>query len=134
MKVKAQRIILPDVFAAFFDNAYSSVATIAKGLSGFKATGIYPLNTNVFTDEDFQYEWKVQDTSSKLQNYYQPLSQQGSPPIQCTPHLAPEPCISTQPDYATLPSTSSRMSTSFQNISPLFTPSYSLSSAKGRKR
>jgi hypothetical protein len=50
MKVKAQRIIRPDEFAALFDNAYSTVATIAKGLSGFKATGIYPLNPNVFTD------------------------------------------------------------------------------------
>jgi hypothetical protein len=90
----------------------------------------------VFTDEDFQHEWEVQDTSSKLQNCCQPVSQQGSPPIQCAPHLAPEPCISTQLDSATLTSTSSRIdkSTSFQNISPLFTPSYSLSSAKGKKR
>jgi hypothetical protein len=43
MKVKAKRIIRPDDFAVFFDNAYSSVATIAKCLSGFKAAGIYPL-------------------------------------------------------------------------------------------
>jgi hypothetical protein len=66
MKVKAQRVIRPDDFAAFFDNAYFSVATtIAKGISGFKATGIYPLNPNVFTDEDFHHEWEVQDTASK---------------------------------------------------------------------
>jgi hypothetical protein len=58
MKVKAQRNIWPNDFAAFFDNAYYSVATITKGLSGFKATGIYPLNPNVFTDEDFQHEGK----------------------------------------------------------------------------
>jgi hypothetical protein len=134
VKVKAQRIIRPDKSAALFDKAYSSVATIARGLSGFKATGIYPLNPNVFTDEDFQQEWEDQDTYSKLQNCCQHVSQQGSPPIQCAPHLAPKTCISSQPDSATLPSTSSRMSTSFQNISPLPTKSYSLSSANGRKR
>jgi hypothetical protein len=53
MKVKAQRIIRPDDIAALFDNAYSSVATIPQGLSGFKVTWLYPLNPNVFTDEDF---------------------------------------------------------------------------------
>jgi hypothetical protein len=42
-----------------FDSAYSSAATIAKGFSGFKATGIYHLNPNVFADEDFQHEWEV---------------------------------------------------------------------------
>jgi hypothetical protein len=67
MKVKAQRIIRPDEFAALFDNAYSTLDTIVKGLSGFKATGIYPLNPNVFTDEDFQQEWEDKDTSSKPQ-------------------------------------------------------------------
>jgi hypothetical protein len=65
MKVKVHRIIGPDELAALFDNAYSTVATIAKGISGFKATGIYPLNSNVFTEEDFQQEWVDQDTSSK---------------------------------------------------------------------
>jgi hypothetical protein len=35
MKVKAQKIIRPDEFAALFYNAYSTAATIAKGLSGF---------------------------------------------------------------------------------------------------
>jgi hypothetical protein len=131
LKIRAQRVIRPDDFAALFNKAYSSVATIAKSLSGFKDTGIYPLNPNLFTDEDFEHDLEVKDTSSKPQNCCQPVSQQGSPPIQCTLHLAPEPCISTEPDSAALPSTSSRVSTSFQNISSLPTPSCSLISAKG---
>jgi hypothetical protein len=56
-----------------FYKAYSIISTAAKGLSGFKATGIYPLNPNEFTDEDFQHEWKVQDTSSEIQIYCQPV-------------------------------------------------------------
>jgi hypothetical protein len=63
MKVKVQRIIRPDDFAALFNKAYFSVATIAKGLSGLKVTGIYPLSPNMFRDEDFQHRWEVQDTS-----------------------------------------------------------------------
>jgi hypothetical protein len=73
MKVRAQRVIRLDDFAALFNKACSSVATIAKGLSGFKATGIYPLNPNLFTDEDLEHELEVQITSSKTQHCCQPV-------------------------------------------------------------
>lgn len=33
--------------------AYSNVASIQKGVSSFSATGIYPLNPNIFGNEDF---------------------------------------------------------------------------------
>lgn len=39
--------------ASLFNKAYSRVATIAKGIAGFKASGIFPINPNVFTNEDF---------------------------------------------------------------------------------
>jgi hypothetical protein len=39
--------------AGIFNKAYSQVTTIAKGVSGFRATGIYPLNPSVFSEEDF---------------------------------------------------------------------------------
>ncbi|KAL1516473.1 hypothetical protein ABEB36_000382 [Hypothenemus hampei] len=34
-------------------NAFNNVASISKGESGFRATGIFPLNPKVFSEEDF---------------------------------------------------------------------------------
>lgn len=45
--------ITPYDLAELFNKAYSIVATIQKGVSGFSSTGIYPMNPNVFTEEDF---------------------------------------------------------------------------------
>ena len=42
--------------AELFNKAYSPVATIAKATSGFKNTGIHPLNKGVFKDEHFLVE------------------------------------------------------------------------------
>ena len=39
--------------AGLFGDAYCSVATIQKCISGFRSAGIVPLNSSVFTDEDF---------------------------------------------------------------------------------
>ena len=39
--------------ASLFNKAYSTVATVNKGVSGFSTTGIFPINPNVFTNEDF---------------------------------------------------------------------------------
>ncbi|XP_029340979.1 uncharacterized protein LOC115033108 [Acyrthosiphon pisum] len=38
--------------AELFNKAYSIVATVQKGVSGFSSTGICPMNPNVFTEED----------------------------------------------------------------------------------
>jgi hypothetical protein len=48
----AERITPYDV-ASLFNKAYSNVASISKGESGFRVTGIFPMNSNVFSDEDF---------------------------------------------------------------------------------
>ncbi|KAJ8883273.1 hypothetical protein PR048_015116 [Dryococelus australis] len=56
MKVNAQRIFRPDDFADLFNRAYSHVAKIAKGVLGFKDTGIMPLGTDIFTNEDLAFE------------------------------------------------------------------------------
>ncbi|XP_046969743.1 uncharacterized protein LOC124537073 [Vanessa cardui] len=39
--------------ASLFRKAFQKIATIPKAEAGFAATGIYPLNPDVFTDEDF---------------------------------------------------------------------------------
>jgi hypothetical protein len=41
MKVKAQRIIWLVYFDALFNKAYCGIDITVKGMSGFKATGIY---------------------------------------------------------------------------------------------
>jgi len=40
--------------ATLFSDAYCSVDSIAKCVSVFKSTGLYPLNSVIFSDEDFQ--------------------------------------------------------------------------------
>lgn len=42
--------------AELFNKAYTNVATIAKGISGFASTGIYPINCHIFSEEDFPLE------------------------------------------------------------------------------
>lgn len=42
--------------AELFSKAYSGIATVGKGISGFLTTGIYPINPNIFSDEDFPFE------------------------------------------------------------------------------
>jgi hypothetical protein len=53
IKTKGLGKITPYDLAGVFNKAYSQVATISKGVSGFRATGIYPLNPIVFSEEDF---------------------------------------------------------------------------------
>jgi hypothetical protein len=53
IKTKGSEKITPCDLAGIFNKAYSQVTTITKGISGFKATGIYPLSSRVFLEEDF---------------------------------------------------------------------------------
>ena len=39
--------------STLFGDAYCFVASVAKCVSGFKSAGIFPLNSGIFTDEDF---------------------------------------------------------------------------------
>ncbi|KAJ8891309.1 hypothetical protein PR048_010825 [Dryococelus australis] len=55
MKVTTQRFNTPGDFAALFNRAHTHVATIAKDVSGFKATGIMHLGANIFKNEDFAF-------------------------------------------------------------------------------
>lgn len=60
MKQSGNKTIRADDFACLFNKAYSNVANVSKGISGFKATGICPINPNIFGDEEFLYEDHVQ--------------------------------------------------------------------------
>lgn len=45
--------ITPYDIAGLFNKAYSKVATMTNAVAGFKDTGIYPMNPDVFTDIDY---------------------------------------------------------------------------------
>lgn len=49
---KGRRITMFEV-AMIFGTAYSKVATVEKAISGFASTGIYPLDSNKFDEDDF---------------------------------------------------------------------------------
>lgn len=53
MKYKQYQQITPYDLASLFHKAYARIATVEKAVKGFEVTGIYPINPNVFTDEDF---------------------------------------------------------------------------------
>jgi len=40
-------------FGELFNDAYASAASLDKAQSGFRKTGIYPFDKNIFSDEDF---------------------------------------------------------------------------------
>lgn len=53
LKSHAFEKITPYEIAELFNKAYSRIATPEKAIKGFEATGIFPLNPDVFTNEDF---------------------------------------------------------------------------------
>lgn len=54
MKSNAGKRISQYEVASMFGDIYCGVASVAKCVNGFKSAGIYPLNSAIFTDEDFQ--------------------------------------------------------------------------------
>jgi hypothetical protein len=63
MKARHMMKITPFDIAGVFNRAYSQVASIEKGVSGFQVTGIYPLNPNIFSSEDFLVPSVLQESS-----------------------------------------------------------------------
>ena len=53
MKSRNMVKITPYEIAGLFNKAYSKIASIDKGISGFKTTGMFPMDPSVFSDEDF---------------------------------------------------------------------------------
>lgn len=53
MKSRNMIKITPYEIAGLLNKAYSKIASLDKGISGFKTTGIFPMDPSVFSDEDF---------------------------------------------------------------------------------
>lgn len=53
MKSQLSQRITPYDVASLVRKAFSNVVSMSEGEAGFKATGIFPINPNVFSDEDF---------------------------------------------------------------------------------
>ena len=53
MRANMYRKITPYDIAQIFNQAYMNVATIEKGVSGFKSTGIFPVNPEQFQQNEF---------------------------------------------------------------------------------
>ncbi|KAF2890810.1 hypothetical protein ILUMI_15363 [Ignelater luminosus] len=49
--------VTPYDIAGLFQKAYSKVALMDKAISGFRATGISPINTNIFNEDDLRREY-----------------------------------------------------------------------------
>ncbi|CAB3236996.1 unnamed protein product [Arctia plantaginis] len=90
--------ITPYEIAGLFNKAYTRVASIDIGVSSFKATGIFPMNPGVFSDDDFINE-EVRSAVPVADAHQQPTN---ATPIPSTSNQA----ISEQPytSPATIPS------------------------------
>ncbi|KAJ4439318.1 hypothetical protein ANN_07440 [Periplaneta americana] len=105
MKSNFQKMIRPDNIAGLFNKAYSNVATIAKAVSGFRASGIYPLDPNIFCDEDFIGSSISQPDTNQPANTSEPLPNH-SKSDRNDPTVSPQP----GPSKCYLP---------FETVSPL---------------
>lgn len=54
--------------------AFNNVASISKGESGFRSTGIFPLNPEVFTEEDFLATETLQSDTVVIQDCNESLA------------------------------------------------------------
>jgi len=56
--------------ASLFNKRYSQVATMDKGLSGFNSAGIFLLNTDRFTADDFASAQELRKVGKKFNFEY----------------------------------------------------------------
>ncbi|KAG5864992.1 hypothetical protein JTB14_029922 [Gonioctena quinquepunctata] len=56
--------IRPNIVAQLFNKAFGRVATVEKAIEGFEVTGIFPVNHDVFTAEDFAPAENLNPTDS----------------------------------------------------------------------
>ncbi|KAB0795413.1 hypothetical protein PPYR_12252 [Photinus pyralis] len=93
--------LTPYDVAEIFKVAYEQVANVEKGVSGFAAAGIYPLNSEKFSEEDFAPadSFMSEQPLKEIQLHQSPSSK------HLPQELSPQPSTSTQ-SVPLLPSTS----------------------------
>ena len=144
MKTQLMRPITPYDVAALFNRAYSTVATISKGVSGFRSAGIYPLNPKVFTEQDFLPATILQNDAFVVQDneadssLTKTNSDSEAGPSNIHKILPPKPCIE-KPQLTTIddnqqagPSTTSTNSVSFAQLTTI--PKSALKTRKNRRK
>lgn len=60
---------MPNELAELFNNAFGRIATPEKAINGFRVTGIFPVNPEVFSDDDFL---PAKNLQSNLPNEQEP--------------------------------------------------------------
>lgn len=106
--------ITPYDIAAIFKNAYVKVANIEKGVSGFAAAGIFPLDPDKFKEEDFAVRSVVEQRLPVVEDNEKEKENKAPAPIEDNP----------------VPSTSKVLS--FKNICP--TPVYKTVTPSARQQ
>ena len=71
LKITAHEKINMHELASLFNKAYVKVATMEKGVAGFRTTGIFPLNGDIFTADDFAPAEEFRNVSFELENINQ---------------------------------------------------------------
>ncbi|KAJ3666603.1 hypothetical protein Zmor_002039 [Zophobas morio] len=119
--------ITPNEVAEIFNKAFARVATLEKAQKGFQTTGIFPVNADVFTDDDFLAAENIKvsiDTIGPHQNR-EDLHRGLIDPIQPSSSLQTELL-----EEENTPETSLSGKVSFSEIAPIPSTSSSSSAAK----
>lgn len=104
MKSRVAERIPPYDVASLVRKAFSNVTSINKGEAGFRATGLYPLNPNVFSDEDFIAAEALQSEPIVVQDTANPMSPSTAVGV-VDPALAPRATVGLE-HHSPIPSTS----------------------------
>lgn len=69
------RVVTHYQMSELLDKVYMKAATMETDINGFKKTGIYPLNRNVFHDHDFLEETVDMEISANISESSQKRAQ-----------------------------------------------------------
>ena len=92
LKAHPGRVVTQLQIAGLFNEAYGKAATVRNGCHGFKSTGIWPLNPEIFPD--YMYE-PAETTNIPLKNI---SNEQGGQQITASPVLIAGPSTQQQND------------------------------------